>query len=110
MILVTEQLAGRKSLQDIVEKVLVQVHRLYRLDSVKLMRSDLSRINEDKPYTLYEFLAGKLLSRCQGMAPGHNFRFKNSLYIGCFYHSPFRGQVFARQKVLPKRVEKYHSP
>jgi len=74
------QLAGRKSLRDIVENVSAQAHRLYHLGSAKLTRSNLSRINEDKPYTLYESLAGKLLSRCQGMAPGHNFRFKNPLY------------------------------
>lgn len=29
---------------------------------------------------LYEALFGRLLSRCQGVAPGHNFRFKNPLY------------------------------
>ncbi len=74
------QLAGRKSLRDIVENISVQAHRLYHLGSVKLTRSNLSRINEDKPYALYESLAGKLLSRCQGMTPGHNFRFKNPLY------------------------------
>lgn len=33
-----------------------------------------------KPYALYEALAGKLLGRCQGMASGHKFRFKNPLY------------------------------
>jgi len=74
------QLAGRKSLRDIVENVSAQAHRLYHLGSAKLTRSNLSRINEDKPYTLYESLAGKLLGRCQGMTPGHNFRFKNPLY------------------------------
>jgi putative transposase len=74
------QLLGRKSLRDIVENVFAQAHRLYHLGSAKLTRSNLSRINEDKPYTLYESLAGKLLGRCQGMTPGHNFRFKNPLY------------------------------
>ena len=74
------QLAGRISLRDIVENVSVQAHRLYHLGSAKLTRSNLSRINEDKPYALYEALAGKLLNRCQGMAPGHKFRFKNPLY------------------------------
>ena len=74
------QLAGRKSLRDIVENVSAQAHRLYHLGSAKLTRSNLSRINEDKPYTLYESLAGKLLGRCQGMTPSHNFRFKNPLY------------------------------
>jgi putative transposase len=74
------QLSGRKSLRDIVENVSAQTHRLYHLGSAKLSRSNLSRINENKPYALYEALFGKLLKRCQGVAPGHQFRFKNPLY------------------------------
>ena len=74
------QLAGRNSLRDIVENISAQAHRLYHLGSTKLSRSNLSRINEDKPYALYEALFGKLLNRCRGMTPGHNFRFKNPLY------------------------------
>jgi len=74
------QLSGRNSLRDIVENMSAQAHRLYHLGSVKLSRSNLSRINEGKPYALYEALFGKLLSRCQRVAPGHNFRFKNPLY------------------------------
>lgn len=67
-------------MRDIVENISEQAHSLYHLGSAKLTRSNLSRINEDKPYTLYESLAGQLLSRCQVMTPGHNFRFKNLLY------------------------------
>ena len=74
------QLSGRNSLRDIVENVSAQSHRLYHLGSAKLSRSNLSRINNDKPYQLYESLFGKLLVRCQSIAPGHRFRFKNSLY------------------------------
>ncbi len=74
------QLSGRNSLRDIVENMSAQAHRLYHLGSAKLSRSNLSRINEDKPYTLYEALFGRLLNRCQSMAPGHHFRFKNPLY------------------------------
>ncbi len=74
------QLSGRNSLRDIVENISAQTHRLYHLGSAKLSRSNLSRINEDKPYILYEALFGKLLSRCQGMSPGHGFRFNNPLY------------------------------
>jgi len=73
------QLSGRNSLRDIVENISSQTHRLYHLGSAKLSRSNLSRINEDKPYALYEALFGKLLSRYQGKAPGHDFRFKNPL-------------------------------
>ena len=74
------QLSGRNSLRDIVENMSAQAHRLYHLGSVKLSRSNLSRINEGKPYALYEALFGKLLGRCQAAAPGHNFRFNNPLY------------------------------
>ena len=74
------QLSGRNSLRDIVENLSAQIHRLYHLGSTKISRSNLSRINEDKPYSLYEALFAKLLRRCQGMTPGHNFRFKNPLY------------------------------
>ncbi len=74
------QISGRHSLRDIVANMSAQMHRLYHLGSAKLSRSNLSRINEDKPYALYEALFGKLLSRCQGLTPGHSFRFKNPLY------------------------------
>ena len=74
------QLSGRNSLRDIVDNMSAQMHRLYHLGSEKLSRSNLSRINEDKPYTLYEALFGKLLARCQKLAPGHNFKFNHSLY------------------------------
>jgi len=74
------QLAGRNSLRDIVENISAQTHRLYHLGSAKLSRSNLSRINDNKPYELYEALFGKLLQRCHGVAPGHNFRFNHPLY------------------------------
>ncbi len=74
------QLAGRNSLRDIVDNVSAQAHRLYHLGSAKLSRSNLSRINDGKPYALYEALFGKLLSRCQGVVPDHPFRFSHPLY------------------------------
>ena len=74
------QLSGRNSLRDIVDNMSAQMHRLYHLGSAKLSRSNLSRINEDKPYALYEALFGKLLTRCQGVAPDHDFRFNHPLY------------------------------
>jgi hypothetical protein len=74
------QLTGRNSLRDIVENMLAQTHRLYHWGNVDLSRSHLSRMNEDKPYALYEALCGWLLARCQNKAPGHSFRFKSPLY------------------------------
>lgn len=76
----TAQLTGRNSLRDIVDNLSAQAHRLYHLGSAKLSRSNLARMNEDKPYTLYEELFNKLLARCQSKVPGHTFRFKNALY------------------------------
>lgn len=78
--LMIAQLSGRSSLRDIIENVSAQAHRLYHLGSAKLSRSNLSRMNNDKPYQLYESLFARLLARCQTLAPGHKFRFKNSLY------------------------------
>ena len=74
------QLSGRSSLRDLVDNIAVQSHRLYHLGCRKVSRSNLSRINEQKPYSLYEALFNRLLKRCQGVAPGHHFRFKNQLY------------------------------
>ena len=74
------QLTSRSSLRDLVENISAQEHRLYHLGSSKISRSTLSRINEDKPYQLYEGLFMKLLERCQHLAPGHGFRFKRELF------------------------------
>ncbi|MCP5418110.1 MAG: IS4 family transposase [Chromatiaceae bacterium] len=78
--LIMAQLTGRNSLRDIVDNVTSQAHRLYHLGSSKLSRSNLSRMNEDKPYALYEALFGKLLQHCRSVTPGHGFKFKNPLY------------------------------
>ena len=75
--LMMAQLSGQNSLRDIVENMAVQAHHL---GGEKLSRSNLSRMNNDKPYTLYEALFGKLLARCQPVVPRHKFRFKNLLY------------------------------
>jgi len=74
------QLSGRRSLRDLIDNVCAQQQRLYHLGSTKLTRSNLSRINEDKPHELYQELFAVLLKRCQTIAPGHGFRFKNELY------------------------------
>jgi putative transposase len=74
------QLAGRHSLRDIVENLYAQTHRLYHLGGSTLSRTSLSRINEDKPFTLYQALFEKLLGRCLNQPTGHKFRFKHPLY------------------------------
>jgi hypothetical protein len=78
--LVMAQLSGRNSLRDIVDNLSAQMHRLYHLGSRLMSKSNLARMNEDKPYELYEALFARLLQRCQGAKSGHSFRFKNPLY------------------------------
>ncbi|MET0003268.1 MAG: IS4 family transposase [Candidatus Thiodiazotropha sp.] len=80
VVMMMGQLSGRKSLRDMIDNLGAQSHRLYHLGSRMVSRSSLSRINNDKPYTLYEALFAKLLARCQGLAPRHGFQFKNPLY------------------------------
>lgn len=74
------QFSGRSSLRDIVSNLSAQAARLYHLGTGNVSRNTLSRVNESQPYTLYEALFHKLLSRCQGVAPKHGFRFGNKLY------------------------------
>jgi len=78
--IVLAQLSGRQSLRDIVENMKAQAHRLYHLGVGILSKSNFSRINNNKPYKMYEELFGKLLSKCQNKTQGHGFRFKNKLY------------------------------
>ena len=74
------QLSGRCSLRDIVANTDAQTHKHYHLGVGRVSRSSLAGVNGEQPYTLYEQMFGRLLSRCQGSAPGHGFRFKNKLY------------------------------
>ena len=74
------QLCGRASLRDVVGNLAAQAAKLYHLGIRAVTRSSLARVNEMQPSALYEGLFGKLLARCQGLAPRHGFRFKNKLY------------------------------
>ena len=73
------QLAGRAGLRDIVSNLSAQSRKLYHLGVGEVSRSSLARVNAEKPWTLYQGLFGRLLSRCRSAAPGHRFRFKNPL-------------------------------
>ena len=60
------QLTGRQSLRDIVSNLSTQGRKLYHLGvGTTVSRSSLARVNAEQPYTLYETLFGRLLSRCQ---------------------------------------------
>ncbi len=74
------QLSNRSSLRNVVENISAQAHRPHHLGSTKLSHFNLSRINDAKPYALYEVLSGKLLNHYRGVVPGHNFYFNHPLY------------------------------
>ena len=74
------QLAGRTSLRDLIHNLEAQVTKLYHLGLKRVTRSSLARVNEKQPHEMFEALFHKLLARCQKLAPGHGFRFKNKLY------------------------------
>ena len=75
------QLTGRQSLRDIVSNLRAQHSKLYHLGIRGFIsRSSLARVNAEQPYSLYEALFGRLLARCQRLAPRHGFRFRNKLY------------------------------
>src|SRR5699024_4249365 len=74
------QLSGRTSLRDLVGNLDAQLSKLYHLGLRRVSRSSLARVNENQPHELFEALFHKLLARCQKLAPGHGFRFKNKLY------------------------------
>ena len=76
----TAQLSGRQSLRDVLDNLSAQAHRLYHMGCAMLSRTNLSRINENKSYKLYEALFAKLLARSQSVTPAHPFRFHNPLY------------------------------
>ena len=78
--LATGQLAGRRSLRDIVSNLQAQRASLYHLGSAAVTRSTLARVNEQQPCKFYEALFGQLYGQCRALAPRHGFRFKNKLY------------------------------
>ena len=74
------QLGNRISLRDLIHNLEAQLTKLYHLGLKRVTRSTLARVNEHQPHELFEALFHKLLARCQKLAPGHGFRFKNKLY------------------------------
>jgi len=81
MAMLIGQLSGRKSLRDITDNLKVKRNRLYHLGMKPTSRATLARVNEHQPASLYEVMFGKLLSKCQHIAPSHKFSFKNKLYL-----------------------------
>jgi putative transposase len=74
------QLAGQDSLRGIAAGLATQVPKLYHLGVHSVARSTLAYANEHRTHKLFETMFYGMLSKCQAIAPGHKFRFKNPLY------------------------------
>lgn len=81
MVMFVAQLAGRKSLRDIVMNVSAQSNKIYHLGIKLCSRATLARVNEKQPASFYEDVFFKLLGRCRQVSPGRCFKFKNKLYL-----------------------------
>lgn len=73
------QLSGRCSLRDVVTNLEAQKRKLYHLGVGVVARSSLARVNQEQPHELFKLQFERLLGRCQKVAPGRRFRFKNPL-------------------------------
>ena len=80
--MLTAQLTGRSSLRDVADNFAAQAEKLYHLGVKTFSRATLARCNEKQPHALYEDLFGRLLARCQSMAPRNkSFKLKGKIYL-----------------------------
>jgi hypothetical protein len=74
------QLAGQDSLRGIEAGLASQSRELYHLGVVAVKRPTLAYANKHRSHELFKKVFLTMLSKCQWIAPGHRFRFKNPLY------------------------------
>lgn len=74
------QLCGQDSLRGIEAGLATQSQNLYHIGVTPVRRSTLSYANEHRTYELFQKIFFQMLSKCQTVAPKHNFRFKNPLF------------------------------
>jgi len=74
------QLTGRASLRDGVVALKARIRSLYHLGCQPVARSTFADANNRRPASFFQDLFQRLYQRCQPLAPGHKFKFKNKLY------------------------------
>ena len=74
------QLSGQDSLRGIEAGLATQGASLYHAGVGPVHRSTLAYANEHRSHELFKKVFFNMLSKCQPIAPGHKFRFKNPLY------------------------------
>ena len=74
------QLSGQDSLRGIEAGLATQGASLYHVGVGPVHRSTLAYANEHRSHELFKKVFFNMLSKCQPIAPGHKFRFKNPLF------------------------------
>ena len=74
------QLSGQDSLRGIEAGLATQGASLYHAGVGPVHRSTLAYANEHRSNELFKKVFFDMLSKCQPIAPGHKFRFKNPLF------------------------------
>ncbi|MCE5271912.1 IS4 family transposase [bacterium] len=79
-VLLYSQARGLKSLRDIAVSLRSQQRKWYHLGLESVSRSTLADANNKRSSDIYKAVFYDVLGKCQSLAPGHKFRFKNPLY------------------------------
>jgi len=80
-VLLYAQATGKDSLREIETGLRMWDSRWYHLGLQSVSRSTLARVNEDRPWQIYESLFYALLEKCGKLTPGTaSFNFENPLY------------------------------
>jgi hypothetical protein len=80
IVMLYTQARGLKSLRDITISLCSQRRKWYHLGLESVARSTLADANSKRCADIYKDVFYDFLSKCQSLAPGHRFRFKNPLY------------------------------
>jgi hypothetical protein len=80
IVMLYSQARGLKSLRDITVSLRSQHSKWYHLGLESVARSTLADANSKRSADIYKDVFYDFLSKCQSLAPGHRFRFKNPLY------------------------------
>ena len=80
IVLLYSQARGLKSLRDITVSLRSQHRKWYHLGLESVARSTLADANSKRSADIYKDVFYDFLHKCQSLAPGHKFRFRNPLY------------------------------
>lgn len=80
IVLLYSQARSLKSLRDITISLRSQHRKWYHLGLESVARSTLSDANNNRSADIFKDVFYVFLYKCQSLAPGHRFKFKNPLY------------------------------